>query len=95
MMIEIDRVDIALAGVSALVAEQAAAGLEAELRRRLGSVRAGITTDAVPELSVGPLELPPAADATALRTLIAQHLIEALMRPSAREPARRQDGESA
>ena len=95
MMIEIDRIEIALAGVSALVAEQAAAGLDAELRRRLGSLRGGVTTAAVPELSVGPIELPPSADASALRTLIAEQLLEALMRSSAGESADRQDGESA
>jgi hypothetical protein len=95
MMIEIDRVEIALAGVSALVAEHAVAGLEAELRRRLGSLRGSVTTAAVPELSVGPIELPPSADASALRTLIAEQLLEALMRPNGRDSADGQDGESA
>jgi hypothetical protein len=93
MMIEIDRVEIALAGVSALVAERAVAGLGAELQRRLGSLRGSVTTATVPELSLGPIELP-SADASALRTLIAQQLLEALM-PNARESADRQEGESA
>ena len=94
MMIEIERLEIALAGVSALVAEHAVAGLGAELQQRLGSLRGNATTASVPELSVGPIELAPSADASALRTLIAEQLLEVLMRLNAREPADRQEGES-
>ncbi|MGF1625590.1 MAG: hypothetical protein ACFCVH_11965 [Alphaproteobacteria bacterium] len=83
MMIEIDRLEIALSGVSTLVAEQAVAGLEAELRRRLGALRGSVAVADVPRLSLGPLDLPPQADAAALRGLIADRLLGALLRQAA------------
>jgi hypothetical protein len=84
MRIEIDRLEIALDGVSAQVAEHAVAGLEGELRRRLAGLPLGTAATAVPQLSVGPLDLPPYADAAALRALIAERLLGALVR---RQPA--------
>jgi len=80
--IAIERLNIAVHGVSSLVVEQALAGLEGELRRRLGSLRGGWAAVAVPALRVGPLELPPGADAAALRELIAERLLEVLLEPS-------------
>ena len=89
MRIEIDRLEIALSGVSAQLAEQAVAGLEGELRRRLGGVRFPSAAAAVPELAIGPLDLPPRADAASLRALIAERLLGALLRrqPADPEPA--------
>jgi len=81
LTIDIDRVTIAVQGVSALVAEEAMAGLAGALRRRLGALRGSHTAAAVPELRIGPLDLPPRADAGALRELIARKLLEAVLRP--------------
>ena len=83
----IDRLNISIHGVSALVVEEALAGLEGELRRRLGACRSAWDAAAVPELRVGPLDLPPGSDAAALRGLIAEGLLEALIRPSGRNRA--------
>ena len=81
MTIEIDRLEIVLHGVSAVVAEEAVAGLEGALRRRLGSVRGAVTAHAVPQLRIGPLDLPQATGAAALRELVAERLLETLLRP--------------
>ncbi|MES9852180.1 MAG: hypothetical protein ABW170_10145 [Candidatus Thiodiazotropha sp. L084R] len=81
--IRIERLNIALHGVSSLVAEQALAGLDAELRRRLGSLHGGWQTDAPSSLRIGPLDLPADADAAAVRQQVAEGLLEALFRPSA------------
>jgi len=86
MRIEIDRLEIALDGVSAQVAEHAVAGLEGELRRRLASLPLGAAATAVPQLAVGPLDLPPNADAAALRALIAERLLGALVRGQPEDP---------
>lgn len=89
MNLQIDRIHIALHGVSASMAEAAADGLEAELRRRLGT--SGRTED-VAELSLGPLDGRAVLDAAALRGLIAQRLVDALQhrRPEPRELSSRQ-----
>ena len=96
MMIEIDRLEIALAGVSALVAEHAVgrpgrgaaatAGEPSRQRHHRGGAGAAASDRSS-------LRLPP----TPVRSgrLIAEQLLEALMRPNARESADRQDGESA
>ena len=83
MTIEIDRLEIVLHGVSAVVAEEAVAGLEGELRRRLGSLRGAVAAHAVPQVRIGPLDLPRAPDAAALRELVAERLLETLLRPGA------------
>ena len=85
--VEIGRLNVVVHGVSALVAEQALAGLEGELRRRLGSMRGTWEAAAVPALRVGPIDLPPGADAASLRHLIAERLLEAWLQPSGRPPA--------
>lgn len=76
-MIDIGRLTIALHGVSAEIAEAAVAGLEAALRRRLGSLRLG-QSFAVPALRIDAGDLPPEADAVALRDLIANRLVTEL-----------------
>ena len=76
-MLDIGRLSIALHGVSADLAEAAASGLEDALRRRLGGVRLD-RAGSVPELRIGPLDVPHRADAATLRELIAAHLIEAI-----------------
>jgi hypothetical protein len=90
LAVEIGRLSIAIDGVSALVAEAAVAGLEGELRRRLAGLRGSLGAAAVPELRIGPLDLPPRVEAEALRELIARRLIEEVLRPQAppNEPER-------
>jgi hypothetical protein len=84
MTIEIDRLELVLHGVSAPLAADAAAGLESVLRRRLGRARGSVTATSVPQLRIGPLDLPPAADEAALRELVAERLLDALLaRPGA------------
>jgi len=94
--IDIDRLNVALHGVSAVVAEEAMAGLESVLRRRLGGLRGSAVTSAVPELRIGPLDLPRGADAAALRALVADRLLEALvLRPADADDALEPGQESA
>jgi hypothetical protein len=76
--IRIERLNIALHGVSSLVAEEALAGLEDELRRRLGGLPGACQGGVFPTLRVGPRDLPPGADAAVIRQLVAQGLVEAL-----------------
>lgn len=76
-MVEIGRLDITLHGVSADIAEAAVSGLESALRRRLGALRGGRLLD-VPTLRIDALDLPPEADAAALRDLLAERLVQAL-----------------
>jgi len=78
-MLDIDRLDITLHGVSADLADAAVSGLEDTLRRRLGGLRLD-RAGSVPELRIDPLDLPSDADAAALRELIAEHLIAAIDR---------------
>jgi hypothetical protein len=79
--IDIDRLSIAVHGVAAPVVEAAVAGLVEELRRRLGALRGSWQAASVPALSLHPLDLPPHADAAALRALLAERLLAALLRP--------------
>ena len=74
----VDRLRIAVHGVSSFVVEEAASGLETELRRRLGGRRGSWRVTALPTLRVGPLDLPPGADAAQLRGLIADRLLDVL-----------------
>jgi hypothetical protein len=82
MHLEIDRIRIALHGVSAEVVEAAVIGLEAELGRRLGSP--GSVSRLQPleigELSLGPLHSDTVLDAGALRGVIADRLANAIHR---------------
>lgn len=84
MRIEIDRLEIVLDGVSAAVAEAAAAGLEAELRRRLGAL--SLVAASGTDLAIGPLAVPAGVDAATLRALIAERLLGALARPRQAQP---------
>jgi hypothetical protein len=85
-MVDIGRLNVALHGVSAEIAEAAVAGLESALRRRLGSLHVNRALD-VPALRVDALDLPPEADAAALRELLAERLVQAIgdTRPPMRE----------
>jgi hypothetical protein len=76
-MVEIGCLNIALHGVSAAIAEAAVGGLEAALRRRLDVLRIAGSRD-VPALQVDAFDLPPDADATALRELLAERLVQAI-----------------
>lgn len=75
--VDIDRVGIVLHGVSAELAESAAAGLEGALRRRLGALHVSRSLD-VPALRIDALDLPPQADASVLRDLLAERLVQAI-----------------
>lgn len=79
VLIEIDRLEIAVHGVSAAVVEEAISGLEGELRRRLGTLRGAVATHEVPVLRLGRLDLPRRVDAAGLRHLVAERLLEALI----------------
>ena len=89
MNVEIDRLHIALHGVSALTVEAAADGLEAEIRQRLGA--AGSPGCPRPldigELSAGPMRSDVVLDAGALRGVIAERLIQTLQQQWSEEPA--------
>jgi hypothetical protein len=77
--LDIDRVAIALHGVSAQVAEAALAGLEVELRRRLGSLTARtLVSGDLGFVQIGPITSRNVLDAAALRGLIAERLVWAL-----------------
>ena len=78
-MLHIDRVVISLHGVSSQVVEAAVSGLEQLISRRLGC----FTVGGVEPLHLGDLALPPihtqtVLDASALRGIIADRLIEAI-----------------
>ena len=78
--IDVGRLDLALHGVSAAVAEAAVEGLEGALRRRLGALppdRRGAFEQA--DLALGALESGSALDAGALRGIIADRLVEAIL----------------
>lgn len=85
--LQIDRLNIVLHGVSSLVAEQALAELDEELSRRLGGMRGGWHVAPLSSMRLGPLDLPPEADAAALRRLIAEGLLQALFKPAGTDPA--------
>lgn len=77
--LELDRVNVSLGGVSSLVVEQALYGLEAELQRQLGGLDLSRVGPAeIPSLGLGPLEVPPRADAVQVRSLLAQQLTDTL-----------------
>jgi hypothetical protein len=77
--LDIDRLSLSLHGVSAGIAQEAVADLAQELRRRLSS----LPPQTLPSLDAGTLALGPlhvdnTLDATALRGLIADRLVQAL-----------------
>jgi hypothetical protein len=78
--IDIDRLSISLYGVSAGVAEAAVAGLDDELRRRLGNLvpRALVNGD-LGVLRLETIAGAASSDPAALRNLIADRLVTALM----------------
>lgn len=89
--VEIGRLSIVLHGVSAAIAEAAVGGLEAALRRRLDAMRIAGSRD-VPALQIDALDLPPDADATALRELLAERLVQALGGADAPSPEPEEGG---
>ncbi len=77
--IDIDRIKVALYGVSAQVVESAAAGLEAELKRRLGVLpRGDMAAFDMGELAIGPVHQEAVLDAASLRGIIAEHIMQAI-----------------
>jgi hypothetical protein len=82
--IGIDRLSIALHGISREVAEAAVAGLDGELRRRLGGmIGRALNSGDLGVISIGPIAAPGTLDPGALRALIAERLIFALSQPTA------------
>ncbi|MCP4341210.1 MAG: hypothetical protein GY799_20595 [Desulfobulbaceae bacterium] len=77
--IEIDRIQIALHGVSSQVVEAATVDLEQELRRRLGGFpHNDMTAFDMGELALGAVESKVTLDAAALRGIIADRLVQAI-----------------
>jgi len=80
--IDIERLSIALHGVSRGVAEAAVAGLDGELRRRLGNLaQRSLVTGDLGVVRVGPIAGPATLDPSVLRALIAERLVFALSNP--------------
>jgi len=77
--VDINRVYIALHGVSPLVVETAVGGLEVELKRRLGQLPgwSGASLD-IGDLSLGPVHKETVLDAATLRDIIADRLVCAI-----------------
>jgi hypothetical protein len=92
--IEIERVVIALHGVSALVAEAAVADLAEELRRRLSPhALSDLQAVAISELALESIETTTVLDAAALRGIIAERVIEALSSVAAPAAANQEGSE--
>jgi hypothetical protein len=87
LTLDIDRLSLALHGVSAQIAEAAIAGLEPELRRRLGNLteRALVSGD-LGVVRIGPIASSATLDVAALRGLIAERLVLALTTSGSAEP---------
>ena len=80
MQIRIDRIHLALHGVSAQIVEAAINGLEGEIGRRLTAAGSAIRRHPVDigELSIGPVHGGATLEAGALRSLIAEQLVQAI-----------------
>lgn len=77
--IEIDRIQIALYGVSSQVAEAAAEDLDTELKRRLGVFPANdMAAFDMGDLAIGSVESETALDAAALRGILADRLVQVI-----------------
>ena len=77
--LNIGRIQIALHGISAQVAEQALAGLDDALRRRLDVLQIhGVAGMDMGELSLSPVHSEAVLDASALRGLIVERLCDAI-----------------
>jgi hypothetical protein len=88
--IDIDRLELALFGVSPAEAQSAAAGIEALLRQRLAGWRpdiAGAAPVNLGDLDLGRFDVATRLDAPALATLIADRLTAQLDRALARPGA--------
>lgn len=83
-VIDIDRLSIALHGISAGVAEAAVSGLDEELRRRLGALTGrSLMSGDLGIVHVGVITGSAVLDVASLRGLIADRLVFALSSPSA------------
>lgn len=77
--VNIDNIRMTLYGVSARVVESATAGLEAELKQRLGAMPMGdMAAFDAGELAIGPLHSDTVLDAAALRGIISERLAESI-----------------
>lgn len=77
--ININRLNISMHGVSAAVVDEASENLEAELKRRLGTLR--ISQRGIADLgfiNLGLIDIAPSTDGATLRSLIAERLSAAL-----------------
>jgi hypothetical protein len=80
MHLEIDRIHIALHGVSSEVVEAAVVGLEAEFGRRLGGLGSisKLQSLDIGDVSIDPWQNDAVLDAGALRGVIAERLARAI-----------------
>ena len=77
--IEIDRIQIALHGVSSQVVEAAAMDLDQELRRRLGVFpQNDMAAFDMAELAIGSVKSEATLDAAALRGIIAERIAQVI-----------------
>lgn len=84
--IEIGRINVALHGVSTLIVEEALSGLEQELSRRVGVCRLGDLKQLdLAELSLPTLNSEMVLDPAALRGIIAERLVQALLADGSRQ----------
>lgn len=78
--IQLERLNIAVYGVSAEVVEEAMQGLEESLRRRLqGLALPAAWGSDLSELAVDPVYTTTVLDAAALRGIIADRLVQAIL----------------
>lgn len=79
LAIDIERLSISLHGVSAQAAAAAAAGLDGELRRRLGALAGrGLTSGDLGAVRLGAIAVGGTLDVAQLRGLIVERLLFAL-----------------
>ena len=80
--IEIDRLTVSVHGVSSLIVEEAVAGLEDELRRRLDSLPVtDMASFDMASLAIGPVPVVTGTDAASLRSLIVERLLHTVFSP--------------
>lgn len=84
--VDIDRMNLSLHGISSAIVEQSIQGLEDELHRRLGVLaNQDMASFDITTLSIGPIKTDMKVDATTLRHLIADRIVEVIHKPGFEE----------